>query len=98
MRRRQLEDFYGGSEGDEAWREHVVLAQTTWVDSPFQLALLEKLKGDRELASVIYAKLGEHSLEWLETKVPALSGRKPINCLGTKNHVLRLRESLMRMD
>jgi hypothetical protein len=98
MKRKQLEDFYGGSEGDAAWREHVALAEDTWVDSPPQLALLEKLKGDKDLASVIYAKLGEDSLAWLETRVPALSGRKPISCLGTKNLVLRLRESLMRMD
>lgn len=98
MRRKQLEDFYGGSEGDAAWCELVALAQTTWVDSPPQPALLERLKGDQELAAMIYARLGEHSLEWLETRVPALSGRKPINCLGRKDLMLRLRVALMRMD
>jgi hypothetical protein len=98
MKRRQLEDYYGGADGDEAWHEHVELARTTWIGSPCQEALLRKLNGQLDLAFVIHAKLGEHSLEWLESRVPALSGRKPINCLGTKNLVLRLREALMRMD
>jgi hypothetical protein len=98
MRRKQLEDYYGGAEGDAAWREHVELAADTWVASALQQTLLRRLNGDLGLASVIYAKLGEYSLEWLEARVPALSGRKPINCLGARNLIVRLRMALMRMD
>jgi hypothetical protein len=98
MKVKQLEDYYGGASGDAAWHEHVDLARESWVGSPLQTTLLRKVKGDLELASVIYAKVGDRSLEWLEMKVPALHGRKPISCLDSRNLVLRLREALMRMD
>jgi hypothetical protein len=93
---KQLEDYYSG---DEAWYRSVEIAKAQyWVDSPLQLELLKKVENDLPLASMIFAKVGEGCLEWLEMRVPALGGRKPQNCLQLKEHVLRLREALMRMD
>lgn len=69
-----------------------------WTDSPLQQVLLEKVNNDLSLAIMIFAKVGEGCLAWLHMHVPALSGRKPINCLGSEKLVRRLREALMRMD
>jgi hypothetical protein len=92
----QLEDFYSG---DPAWVMNVDIArQQYWTDSPLQQDLLRRVHDDIGLAIMIYAKVGNGCLEWLNTAVPALSGRKPINCLGAEHLVRRLREALMRMD
>lgn len=92
---KQLEDYY---DGDESWLENVALAKQYWVGSNLQNRLLRRVNGDLDLATMIYAKIGDDCLEWLETRVPALSGRKPINCLANPRHILRLREALMRID
>jgi hypothetical protein len=95
---KQLEDYYCGDYGDAAWRANVEWARTFWVGSELQKTLLCKLHDDVELAAVVYAKVGEGCLEWLETRVPGLGRRKPISCLHSKNLILRLRVELMRID
>jgi hypothetical protein len=93
---KQLEDYYAG---DETWNSNVAIAKSQyWVDSPLQQELLQRVQNDLPLAAMIFAKVGEGCLEWLDMKVPALGGRKPVNCMQTKEHLLRLREALMRMD
>jgi hypothetical protein len=93
---KQLEDYYSG---DAAWAVNVEIArQQYWANSELQKTLLTRVNNDISLAIMIYAKVGDGCLEWLDTRVPALSGRKPINCLSSRNLVLRLREALMRMD
>jgi hypothetical protein len=93
---KQLEDYYSG---DETWSNNVAIAKSQyWVDSPLQQELLQKVQNDLPLAAMIFAKVGEGCLEWLNMKVPALGGRKPLNCMQTKEHLLRLREALIRMD
>lgn len=93
-RRTHLEDFYSG---DDAWAATVAIARAQWGDSDVHGELLRRVE-DVSLAMVIFARMGEGCLEWLDTPVPALSGRKPINCLASEPLVRRLREAVMRMD
>lgn len=94
--RKQLEDYYPG---DEVWRDSAQIArQQYWTDSPLQREILRQVNGDSDLAGMIYAKVGDGCLEWLHMRVPALAGRKPINCFVSEAHLRRLREALMRMD
>jgi uncharacterized protein (DUF2384 family) len=95
MKIKQLEDYY---DGDESWLENVAWARQYWTGSDLQNQLLAKVNNDVDLAVMIYAKIGDDCLEWLETRIPALSSRKPINCLATPKHMRRLREALMRID
>lgn len=95
MTTKQLEDYY---DGDDSWLENVAWARQYWTGSALQNELLVKVNHDLDLATMIYAKIGDDCLEWLETRVPALSSRKPINCLATPQHVRRLRVALMRID
>jgi hypothetical protein len=92
---KQLEAYYSGN---AAWRQNVKLALQNWRGTNQEKALLERLHGDQELAAVVAEKVGEGCLQWLDERVPALGGRKPISCLGSDNLILRLREALMRMD
>lgn len=92
---KQLEDYYSG---DEAWAANVTAATQYWTNSPLQRTLVARVNNDLELAIMIYGKIGDDCLEWLEMRVPALGGRKPINCLKSPRFVRRLREALMRID
>jgi hypothetical protein len=96
MKRLQLEDVYSG---DDVWLDNARVAQDHyWTSSELQRELLRRVQDDLPLAAMIFAKVGEGCLEWLEMRVPALGGRRPVDCLRSKEHVLRLREALMRMD
>jgi hypothetical protein len=98
MKKKQLEDFYSG---DAAWANNVEAArQQYWsgAEPALQQALLRAVGDDLSLAIMIYARLENGCLEWLDTPVPALGGRKPANCLGSEPLLRRLREALMRMD
>jgi hypothetical protein len=96
MKRQQLEEFYLG---DAAWEDSARIAMTQyWTDSPFQRQLLKTVGGDLNLAAMIYAKVGDGCLQWLDTPIPALSRRTPRSCLAETKLIIRLKTALMRMD
>lgn len=51
-----------------------------------------------DIAKVLYARLGEESLDWVYRKVPALDGLSPLAYLETPKLIKRLKEALCRMD
>ena len=59
-------------------------------------AELIALTNDEALAEAIFHAIGPTALEWLELQVPALGGRKPTNCLRSKQGRRALRRVLAR--
>lgn len=95
MSMKGLENYYSG---DDSWQAMVNLAMASWTDSEPQRELVRLMNGDRDLAAVVYARMGEHSQTWITGKVPALGGKSPLSCLASPSFIRRLREMLMRMD
>jgi hypothetical protein len=95
-RTKGLEHYYAG---DKDWREFVAVFSEEWKGCPFQEELLDAVGGAVDLAIVIYYQCGneyEDCLEFMESKVPALNGISPKECLKTDWGIKRLRECLMR--
>ena len=95
MSKMGLEHHYSG---DKAWQDVAKLAMESWTGSATQGELLRLLNGDRDLAAVVYARMGDQSPKWITGKIPALGGKTPVACLTSPGLVRRLREVLMRMD
>ncbi|WMJ75208.1 hypothetical protein RCC89_18865 [Cytophagaceae bacterium ABcell3] len=92
---RGLEQYYSG---DKVWDNWVQKAKEDyWKNTDYQKELLSLLDKSFDLAVVIYAKHGKGSICWLSKEVPALENLTPIECLKTKELMLRLRECLLRM-
>jgi len=53
-----LEHYYSG---DKAWQGIVNLALLSWKSPEAQTELLRLLNGDRDLAAVVFARIGENS-------------------------------------
>lgn len=94
----KLEQYFD-SNGSLAWDTLVKLAtETSWTNSESQKLLERSLKNQTDIAKVMYARLGEASLQWIHRKVPALDGLTPLECLETTELIKRLKEGLSRMD
>lgn len=94
----KLEQYFD-SNGSQAWDTLVKLAtETYWTNSVSQKSLERSLKNHTYIAKVMYARLGEASLDWIHNKVPALDGLSPLECLETPELIKRLKEGLCRMD
>ncbi len=94
----RLEQYFDSS-GSQAWDNLVNWAtETYWTNSVSQRLLVKTLKNHSEIAKVIYARLGEDSLNWIQKKVPALDNLTPLACLETPELIKRLKEALCRMD
>ncbi len=93
--KKDLEIYYSG---DDDWNEWVDMCKKDfWTNSEYQNTLLQKLNEKLDLAVVIYGRLEKESIDWIDKKVPALGYLTPLECLKSKNLILRLRECLMRM-
>lgn len=89
-----LELYYSG---DKDWDEMVQMAKEDfWIDSDYQGKLLNTLKNHLDIAMVIYARLGNGSLNWVNQKIPALDNLTPLECLESSDLIKRLKEGLMR--
>jgi len=85
--------------GDIVWNRILSLAKKEWTNSKSQKQLVYKLKGSSiDMAIVMYAKLGEESMDWIFKKVPALENLTPLECLESPALIKRLKECLMRMS
>jgi len=94
----KLEQYFD-SNGSLAWDTLVKLAtETYWTNSESQKLLGRSLNNHTDIAKVMYARLGEASLQWIHNKVPALDGLSPLECLETLELIKRLKEGLCRMD
>ncbi|MEN5232469.1 hypothetical protein [Sphingobacterium faecium] len=93
----RLEQYFDSS-GSKGWNDLVDLAETSWTNSESQKLLEQKLDNHTDIAKVLYARLGEESLDWVYRKVPALDGLSPLACLETPKLIQRLKEALCRMD
>lgn len=94
----RLEQYFDSS-GSKGWNDLVDLAtETSWTNSESQKLLEQKLDNHTDIAKVLYARLGEESLDWVYQKVPALDGLSPLACLETPKLIKRLKEALCRMD
>jgi len=77
----KLEQYFD-SNGSLAWDTLVKLAtETSWTNSESQKLLERSLKNHTDIAKVMYARLGEASLDWIHNKIPALDGLSPLECL-----------------
>ncbi|QIH33856.1 DUF2384 domain-containing protein [Sphingobacterium sp. DR205] len=94
----RLEQYFDSS-ASRGWDTLVKLAtETSWTYSESQKLLEQKLNNHTDIAKVLYALLGEESLDWVYRRVPALDGLSPIECLETPETIKRLKEALCRMD
>lgn len=91
-----LEKYYG-IDGDKDWINIVEISKVLWVNSDYQRKLLQILYDNLDIAIVIYERMGEHSIEWINEKVPGLENITPLECLKSPKLMLRLKEALMRM-
>ena len=59
--------------------------------------LLIKFENDQELVGVIEGLVGKNTLDWIERKIPALDNIRPIDCIGNKSEIKKLKKMLMNM-
>lgn len=90
----KLERFYN----DDAWCEFIEQLNTHHKKSCIESILSDLLRGNQELAMVIYVTLGSESLDWMHKRSYSLFNIKPIECLGNDNLEKRLKVQLMRMN
>lgn len=81
-----------------AWDNIVYWAESYWAESADQKLLMENLDNKPDIAKVIFAKLGDRGLDWIDRKIPALDNLSPKECLNTSDGIKRLKEGLLRMD
>ncbi|WP_343565690.1 hypothetical protein [Sphingobacterium sp.] len=81
-----------------AWDNMVYWAESYWTESVDQKLLEENLDNKSDIAKVIFAKLREGGLDWIDRKIPALDNLSPKECLNTSDGIKRLKEGLLRMD
>lgn len=81
-----------------AWNNMVYWAESYWTETADQKLLEENLDNKSDIAKVIFAKLGDGGLDWIDRKIPALDNLSPKDCLNTSNGIKRLKEGLLRMD
>lgn len=93
MRKHELERYYTG---DDSWKNFVDVHREGWDGCTFSGALVSSLKGQVDIAIVVYSKIGEAALDWIDIKINALDGKSPRQCV-VEGLVTRLRSMLMRM-
>ena len=81
-----------------AWDNMVYWVESYWTETADQKLLEENLDNKSDIAKVIFAKLGDGGLDWIDRKIPALDNLSPKDCLNTSNGIKRLKEGLLRMD
>lgn len=86
-----LEKYYPG---DDPWKKFVEIHKN---DEEVPQKLVSNLNGHVDLAFVIFTKMGDQSLVWINTQLPALDGITPKNCLHQFSLIKRLKTMLMRM-
>ena len=89
----KLEQYF---KGEDSWIKYSNLFGEDWTNSNFQLKLLEKCNGKLDIAKVIFYHLGENSLKWMDSNVPALEDLTPLECLNDEKLINRLKECLHR--
>ncbi len=85
-----LERYY---EGDERWEQYVKVFET---EELIDKTLLELCNNDKDLAQVIHFHLGQGSIAWMQSSIPALDNISPLECLKSETLTRRLRVCLMR--
>lgn len=81
---------------EESWLMYVSLFDNYWNKYEFQLELLAACNGHLDIAKVISYHLGDHSLKWMTSKVPALGDLTPLDCVNNDNLRDRLKVCLRR--
>jgi Protein of unknown function (DUF2384) len=89
-----LETYYPG---DEAWRKFSDCFDEEWQKCAFHDEVLLLVKGDLEIAKVVYGTFLKDYGQWLIKPIPALSGNTPVECLNSEDRKRWLKTILMRM-
>lgn len=89
-----LEMYYVG---DKAFADLASAYMKVWKKCSFKEDLIVAVDGDVEIAVIIFGHFLDHSMNWLENKVPALDELTPKECMKTENGIKRLKTCLMRM-
>lgn len=91
----KLENYFSG---EKTWNKFFEMCND-YNDSQNEdfKKLLKYLNNNFELTTVIFFRRGKHSIEWLNSNIPALDNLKPIECLKNEKLILRLKECLLRM-
>ena len=76
--------------GRDDWDRFVAIAAVGWVDNPTTRRLLE-ITSDKDLAMAIWSCLRSESLNWVQSPVPMLDGKRPIDMLGDEEAKDKLR-------
>jgi len=93
----ELEQYFNKN-SKIAWDNIVNWAEIYWSETESQKLLLRDLDNRSDIAKVVFAKLGDESLDWIGRKIPALDNLSPKDCLNTPEGIKRLKEGLLRMD
>ena len=89
----ELEKYYKKDE----WENLVLLYNDKWIDSDFQIRLINTLNGNKDLAIVIWGEFKESAFNWIDKKIPALDNIKPIDCINDEKLINRLKVCLLRL-
>ena len=89
----KLEQYF---EGEEIWIKYSSLFGDDWTNSELQIKLLRICNDHLDIAKVIFYELGEGSIKWMNSKVPALDNLSPVECLNNEDLIKRLKVCLHR--
>lgn len=91
----EIEQYWEETD-NENWRKFVKVCAENWTNSSEQINLLEKVKGNKDIAIVLNYQLGKEAIEWIEKQIPILDYLSPMECLEKENLKTRLRMALWR--
>ena len=83
---------------EKDWEKFANYYTSIEIDRKNTKKLLSKFNNDHELVGVIEGLIGENTLDWIERKIPALDNIRPVDCIGNKSKVEKLKKMLMNMS
>ncbi|WP_250465115.1 MbcA/ParS/Xre antitoxin family protein [Microbulbifer litoralis] len=78
------------------WENYSKLFLEDFEESTENKELIDMV-GDKEIAAVIKFHIGSNYRNWLESRVDALGGKTPRECLSSKEGADELKEMLMKI-
>lgn len=81
---------------DNGWKDfsEIFLEDVVITDD---LKKFANMVGEQSLAVVIMYFFPKNYEDWMQKEIPALGGKKPIDCIGDKDSLEELKNILMRM-
>lgn len=84
--------------GEAEWIKFAYSFKNEWGICPNEDEIIRHLNGNKDIAMVAFGINFETTLEWIDTKIPALNNLTPKECLNDSLLMNRLKSMLMRME